>query len=177
MSQPSIAKNELENHLTKTLLKSPRGQWLNLYYDDWIVLCSIFTELSFIHHYFIYTCIYVTGMCIVFSHGLCMYIKWHDHDDHSHIFLWILTTHVSTCSWLSVVQGWGEYSTYEYWKISTRVVLEYNVFSIFMFIILGKTSTRVVLAPALQWLISWCFWYCDHFKILVSFITCTVMMY
>ena len=48
-------------------------------------------------------------------------------------------------------QGWGEYSTYEYeyWKISTRVVLEYNVFSIFMFIILGKTSTRVVFAPAL----------------------------
>ena len=48
-------------------------------------------------------------------------------------------------------QGWGEYWTYEYeyWKISTRVVLEYNVFSIFMFIILGKTSTRVVLAPAL----------------------------
>ena len=49
------------------------------------------------------------------------------------------------------IQGWGEYSTYEYeyWKISTRVALEYNVFSIFMFIILGKTSTRVVLAPAL----------------------------
>ena len=49
------------------------------------------------------------------------------------------------------LQGWGEYWTYEYeyWKISTRVVLEYNVFSIFMFIILGKTSTRVVLAPAL----------------------------
>ena len=49
------------------------------------------------------------------------------------------------------MQGWGEYWTYEYeyWKISTRVVLEYNVFSIFMFIILGKTSTRVVLAPAL----------------------------
>ena len=48
-------------------------------------------------------------------------------------------------------QGWGEYWTYEYeyGKISTRVVLEYNVFSIFMFIILGKTSTRVVLAPAL----------------------------
>ena len=48
-------------------------------------------------------------------------------------------------------QGWGEYWTYEYeyWKISTQVVLEYNVFSIFMFIILGKTSTRVVLAPAL----------------------------
>ena len=48
-------------------------------------------------------------------------------------------------------QGWGEYWTYEYeyWKISTRVVLEYNIFSIFMFIILGKTSTRVVLAPAL----------------------------
>ena len=48
-------------------------------------------------------------------------------------------------------QGWGEYSTYEYeyWKISTRVVLEYNVFNIFMFIILDKTSTRVVLAPAL----------------------------
>ena len=33
---------------------------------------------------------------------------------------------------------------------STRVVLEYNVFSIFMFIILGKTSTWVVLAPALS---------------------------
>ena len=49
-------------------------------------------------------------------------------------------------------QGWGEYWTYEYeyWKISTRVVLEYNVFSIFMFIILGKTSTWVVLAPALH---------------------------
>ena len=49
-------------------------------------------------------------------------------------------------------QGWGEYWTYEYeyWKISTRVVLEYNVFSVFMFIILGKTSTRVVLAPALS---------------------------
>ena len=48
-------------------------------------------------------------------------------------------------------QGWGEYWTYEYeyWKISTWVVLEYSVFSIFMFIILGKTSTRVVLAPAL----------------------------
>ena len=48
-------------------------------------------------------------------------------------------------------QGWGEYWTYEYeyWEISTRVVHEYNVFSIFMFIILGKTSTRVVLAPAL----------------------------
>ena len=49
-------------------------------------------------------------------------------------------------------QGWGEYWTYEYkyWKISTRVVLEYSVFSIFMFIILGKTSTQVVLAPALR---------------------------
>ena len=48
-------------------------------------------------------------------------------------------------------QGWGEYLTYEYeyWKISTRVVLEYIVFSIFMFTILDKTSTRVVLAPAL----------------------------
>ena len=48
-------------------------------------------------------------------------------------------------------QGWGEYWTYEYEyrKISTRVVLEYNVFGIFMFIIVGKTSTRVVLAPAL----------------------------
>ena len=48
-------------------------------------------------------------------------------------------------------QGWGEYWTYEYeyWKISTRVVIEYNVFSIFIFIILYKTSTRVVLAPAL----------------------------
>ena len=48
-------------------------------------------------------------------------------------------------------QGWGEYWTYEYeyWKISTRVVLQYNVFSIFMFIILGKMSTWVVLAPAL----------------------------
>ena len=36
-------------------------------------------------------------------------------------------------------QGWGEYWTYEYeyWKISTRVVLEYNIFCIFMFIILG----------------------------------------
>ena len=30
-----------------------------------------------------------------------------------------------------------------------KSVLEYYVFSIFMFIILGKTSTRVVLAPAL----------------------------
>ena len=30
-----------------------------------------------------------------------------------------------------------------------KSVLEYSVFSIFMFIILGKTSTRVVLAPAL----------------------------
>ena len=52
---------------------------------------------------------------------------------------------------LQLTQGWGEYWTYEYeyWKISTRVVLEYNVFSIFMFIILYKTSTRVVLAPAL----------------------------
>ena len=30
-----------------------------------------------------------------------------------------------------------------------KSVLEYNIFSIFMFIILGKTSTRVVLAPAL----------------------------
>ena len=49
-------------------------------------------------------------------------------------------------------QVWGEYWTYEYeyLEISTRVVLEYNVFSIFMFIVLGKTSTRVVLAPALQ---------------------------
>ena len=48
-------------------------------------------------------------------------------------------------------QGWGKYWTYEYeyWKISTRVVPEYNVFSIFMFTILGKTSTWVVLAPAL----------------------------
>ena len=48
-------------------------------------------------------------------------------------------------------QGWGEYWTYEYeyWKISTRVVLEYNGFCIFMFTILDKTSTRVVLAPAL----------------------------
>ena len=48
-------------------------------------------------------------------------------------------------------QGWGEYWTYEYeyWKISTQVVLEYNVFCIFMFTILDKTSTRVVLAPAL----------------------------
>ena len=56
-----------------------------------------------------------------------------------------------TSSLMGWVQGWGEYSTYEYeyWKISTRVVLEYNVFSIFMFIILGKTSTRVVLTPAL----------------------------
>ena len=34
--------------------------------------------------------------------------------------------------------------------MSTRVVLEYNVFSIFMFIILGKTSTPVVLTPALS---------------------------
>ena len=52
-----------------------------------------------------------------------------------------------------VTQGWGEYWTceYEYWKISTQVVLEYNVFSIFMFIIWGKTITRVVLAPALPW--------------------------
>ena len=35
--------------------------------------------------------------------------------------------------------------------------LEYNVFSIFMFIILGKTSTRVVLAPALTriWTLLW----------------------
>ena len=46
-------------------------------------------------------------------------------------------------------QGWGEYWIYEYWKISTLVVLQYAVFSILMFIILGKTSTRVVLAPAL----------------------------
>ena len=30
-----------------------------------------------------------------------------------------------------------------------KSVLEYSVFSIFMFIILGKMSTRVVLAPAL----------------------------
>ena len=44
----------------------------------------------------------------------------------------------------------GEYWTYqyEYWKISTGVVLEYNVFGIFMFIILSKLSARVVLAPA-----------------------------
>ena len=48
-------------------------------------------------------------------------------------------------------QGWGEYWTYEYkyWKISTRGVFEYNVFSIFMFIILSKTSTRAVLSLAL----------------------------
>ena len=31
-----------------------------------------------------------------------------------------------------------------------KSVLEYNVFSVLMFIILGKTSTRVVLAPALS---------------------------
>ena len=48
-------------------------------------------------------------------------------------------------------QGWGKYWTYEYkyWKIITQVVFECNVFSILMFFILGKTSTRVVLAPAL----------------------------
>ena len=48
-------------------------------------------------------------------------------------------------------QGWGKHWTYEYdyWKISPPVVLKYNVFSIFMFIILGKTSTGVVLASAL----------------------------
>ena len=57
------------------------------------------------------------------------------------------------CNGFGVGQGWGEYWTYEYeyWKISTGLVLEYNVFSIFMFIILGKTSTRLVLAPALGW--------------------------
>ena len=38
----------------------------------------------------------------------------------------------------------------EHTSMSTgKSVLEYNVFSIFMFIILGKTSTWVVLAPAL----------------------------
>ena len=63
-------------------------------------------------------------------------------------------------TWLTTVQighrdsrfqGWGEYWTYEYeyWKISTRVLLEFNVFSVFMFINLGKTSTWVVLASAL----------------------------
>ena len=48
-------------------------------------------------------------------------------------------------------QGWGEYWTYEYdyWKISTPVVLKYNVFSMFMFIISGKMITGVVLAPSL----------------------------
>ena len=48
-------------------------------------------------------------------------------------------------------QGWAEYWTYKYkyWKIGTQVVLEFNVFSIFMFIILGKTSTRVILTSAL----------------------------
>ena len=52
---------------------------------------------------------------------------------------------VSTTEW----HGYLEYWTYEYeyWEISTRVALEYNVFSILMFIILGKMSTRVVLAP------------------------------
>ena len=39
-------------------------------------------------------------------------------------------------------QGWGKYWIYEYehWKISARVLV-CNVFSTFMFIILGKTST------------------------------------
>ena len=36
-----------------------------------------------------------------------------------------------------------------------KSVLEYNVFSVFMFIILGKTSTRVVLAPALVTIELW----------------------
>ena len=65
---------------------------------------------------------------------------------------WASLLHTRVNRWEVNIQGWGEYSTYEYeyWKISTRVVLEYNVFSIFMFIILGKTSTRVVLAPALS---------------------------
>ena len=53
---------------------------------------------------------------------------------HSPAGLWELNTRV----WVLVNQ----------YPSSTRVVLEYNVFSIFMFIILGKTSTRVVLAPA-----------------------------
>ena len=58
------------------------------------------------------------------------------------------------CCWSDkwCMNGLGEYWTYEYeyWKISTRVVLEYNVFNITMFVILGKTSTQVVLAPALE---------------------------
>ena len=88
---------------------------------------------------------------IFFYH--CRFLVW------SGLCFLILCDAISPCEILNICrhlkstrQGWGEYSTYEYeyWKISTRVVLEYNVFSIFMFIILGKTSTRVVLAPALQ---------------------------
>ena len=72
-------------------------------------------------------------------------VKWEGSDL---IWYW---GHCMTLPFDHTHQGWGEYWTYEYeyWKISTRVVLEYNVFSIFMFIILGKTSTWVVLAPAL----------------------------
>ena len=52
---------------------------------------------------------------------------------------------------LLIHQGWGKYWTYEYnfWKISTRVVLKFKVFSVFMFITLGRTSIRVVLSPTL----------------------------
>ena len=66
-------------------------------------------------------------------------------------------------------QGWGEYWTYEYeyWEISTQVVLEYNVFSIFMVIVLGKTSTRVVLAPAWRRITSP--WFLYRSKVLVKF--------
>ena len=83
---------------------------------------------------------------IKFGHGICLdstleqlaiHVK---NTEYNHRKI-VMTTH----------QVWGEYWTYEYeyWESSTRVVIEYNVFSIFTFIVLGKTSTRVVLTPAL----------------------------
>ena len=57
-------------------------------------------------------------------------------------------SHLEHYLWVSVTTMAGV-ST-EHTSTSTgKSVLEYNVFSIFMFIVLGKTSTGVVLAPAL----------------------------
>ena len=48
-------------------------------------------------------------------------------------------------------QGWGEHWTneYEYRYIGTRIVPRYKVYSIFMFVLLGRMSRPVVLPPSL----------------------------
>ena len=101
----------------------------------------IIIYLLFIFAFYFYSFIF-WGSCVVF---LCVFfiLKTIHNRDKEITFMYNFRWY----PW----QGWGEYRTYEYeyWKISTRVVLEYNVLSIFMLIILYKTSTRVVLAPAL----------------------------